>query len=48
MGFIQVTAAQLRKRAEELKGLNMRFKSQVESLTACEQRFEDNVGGTSQ
>ncbi len=40
MGFIQVTAAQLRKRAEELKGLNMRFKSQVESLTACEQTLK--------
>ena len=40
MGFIQVKAAELRKRAEELKGLNTRFNSQVESLASCEQTLK--------
>lgn len=40
MGFIQVKASEMRKKAEELKGLNTRFKSQVESLTNCEQSLK--------
>ena len=40
MGLIQVTAAELRKRAEELKVLNTRFQSQVEVLTNCEQALK--------
>ncbi len=40
MSFIQVTASELKKKAEELKGLNTRFQSQVESLTNCEQTLK--------
>ena len=37
MSFFQVSAAHLRKKAEELKGLNTRFKTSVESLNTTEQ-----------
>lgn len=40
MSFIQVTASELRKKAEELKGLNTRFQSQVETLETCEQALK--------
>lgn len=36
MANIQVTASTLTKKAEELKGLNNKFKSQVENLTSTE------------
>ena len=37
MAFFQVTAAELRKKAEQLKGLNSRFRSGVDSLKTAEQ-----------
>ncbi|HOO26920.1 MAG TPA: WXG100 family type VII secretion target [Lachnospiraceae bacterium] len=40
MSFIQVTASELRNRAEELRGLNARFKSQAETLETCEQTLK--------
>ncbi len=40
MSFFQVTAAQLRSKAEELKGLNNRFRSSVESLGVTEQSLK--------
>ena len=40
MSFYQVTSAQLRARAEEMRGLNARFKSQEESLRASEQNLK--------
>ena len=39
MALIRVTAAQLRKKAEELSGLNRQFDSQTGELEACEQRL---------
>ncbi len=40
MSFIQVTAAELRKRAEELKGLNDSFKTQTEALKSTEESLK--------
>ena len=40
MSFFQVTAAELRKKAEQLKGLNARFKTSVESLQTTEQSLK--------
>jgi WXG100 family type VII secretion target len=37
MSFFQVTAAELRKKAEQLKGLNSRFRSGVDTLETAEQ-----------
>ena len=37
MSFFQVTAAELKRKAEQLKGLNSRFKTGVESLQTTEQ-----------
>ena len=37
MAFFQVTAAELRNKAEQLKGLNSRFRSGVDSLQTAEQ-----------
>ena len=40
MSFFQVTAAELRKKAEQLKGLNSRFKTGTDSLQATEQTLK--------
>ncbi|MCR4807748.1 MAG: WXG100 family type VII secretion target [Lachnospiraceae bacterium] len=40
MSFFQVTAAELRKKAEQLKGLNSRFKTGVETLQNTEQALK--------
>ena len=40
MSFFQVTASELRKKAEQLKGLNNRFKSDTESLQTTEQALK--------
>lgn len=40
MSFFQVTAADLRKKAEQLKGLNSRFKSGVNVLETTEQTLK--------
>ena len=40
MSFFQVTAAELRKKAEQLKGLNSGFKSGVDSLQTTEQTLK--------
>ena len=40
MSFIQVTSSELRKKAEELKQLNMRFKLQVETIETAEQTLK--------
>jgi WXG100 family type VII secretion target len=37
MSFFQVTAAELKKKAEQLKGLNSRFKTGVDTLESTEQ-----------
>lgn len=36
MSFYQVTSSELRNRAEEMRSLNSRFKSQEETLRSCE------------
>jgi len=36
MSFYQVTSGELRRRAEEMRGLNSRFKSEEENLRASE------------
>ena len=40
MSFFQVTAAELKNKAEQLKGLNSRFKSGVETLNNTEQSLK--------
>ncbi len=40
MSFFQVTAAELRKKAEQLKGLNSRFKTGTETLQTTEQALK--------
>ena len=40
MSFFQVTAAELRKRAEQLKGLNSRFKTNADALQSTEQALK--------
>ncbi|MCR5421859.1 MAG: WXG100 family type VII secretion target [Lachnospiraceae bacterium] len=40
MAFFQVTAAELRKKAEQLKGLNNRFKTGTDSLETTEQALK--------
>ena len=40
MSFFSVSAAELRKKAELLKGLNARFKTNVESLETTEQALK--------
>ena len=40
MSFFQVTAAELRKKADQLKGLNSRFKGSVDSMQATEQSLK--------
>ncbi|MCR5235537.1 MAG: WXG100 family type VII secretion target [Lachnospiraceae bacterium] len=40
MAFFQVTAAELRKKAEQLKGLNGRFKTGTETLQTVEQALK--------
>lgn len=40
MSFFQVTAAELRKKAEELKGLNSRFKNSTDVLKNTEQSLK--------
>lgn len=40
MSFFQVTAAELRKKAEQLKGLNARFKSGIDTLQTAEQALK--------
>ena len=40
MSFYQVTSSELRNRAEEMRGLNSRFKSQEETLRALEQNLK--------
>lgn len=40
MSFYQVTSSELRNRAEEMKSLNSRFKSQEESLRSLEQNLK--------
>ncbi len=40
MSFIQVTAKELRSKAEELKGLNTNFNSQTESLKSTEEALK--------
>lgn len=40
MAFFQVTAAELRKKAEQLKGLNSRFRSGVDTLETAEQSLK--------
>ena len=40
MSFYQVTAAELRKKAEQLKGLNSRFKTGTDSLATTEQSLK--------
>ena len=40
MSYFEVTAAQLRNRAEELRGLNSRFGSEVESLSSTEENLK--------
>ena len=40
MSFFQVTAAELRKKAEQLKGLNSRFKTGVDTLENTEQSLK--------
>ena len=40
MGYIQVTAAQLRNKAEELKNLNSNFSAQTESLKTTEEALK--------
>ncbi len=40
MSFFQVTAAELRKKAEQLKGLNNRFKTGTESMQTTEQALK--------
>lgn len=40
MSFFQVTSAELRKKAEQLKGLNSRYKSGVDSLQTTEQTLK--------
>ncbi len=37
MAFFQVTSSELRSKADQLKGLNSRFKSGVDSLQTAEQ-----------
>jgi len=36
MSFIQVTAEELRNRANELQGLNSRFQTEIENLLSCQ------------
>lgn len=40
MSFFQVTASELRKKAEQLTGLNSRFKSGVDTLFSTEQSLK--------
>ena len=40
MSFFQVTSAELKKRAEQLKGLNSRFRTGVDSLQSTEQTLK--------
>ena len=40
MGYIQVTASQLRNKAEELRNLNGNFSTQVESLRTTEETLK--------
>ena len=40
MAFFQVTAAKLRTKADQLKGLNARFKAGVDSLQTAEQSLK--------
>ncbi|MCR5000402.1 MAG: WXG100 family type VII secretion target [Lachnospiraceae bacterium] len=40
MSFFQVTAAELRKKAEQLKGLNSRFKTGTDTLQTTEQALK--------
>lgn len=40
MSFFQVTSAELRKRAEEMRNLNTRFKSEEENLRGSEQNLK--------
>jgi WXG100 family type VII secretion target len=40
MSFFQVTAAELRKKAEQLKGLNTRFKTGTDNLQETEQTLK--------
>ncbi len=40
MSFFQVTAAELRKKADSLRGLNSRFKSGVDNLLSAEQTLK--------
>ncbi len=40
MSFFQVTAVELRKKAEQLKGLNSRFKTDTETLQTTEQALK--------
>ena len=40
MSFFQVTSAELRKKAEQLKGLNTRFRGSVDSMQQTEQSLK--------
>ncbi len=40
MSFFQVTAAELRRKAEQLTGLNSRFNSSVDTLQSTEQSLK--------
>ncbi|MBQ7481231.1 MAG: WXG100 family type VII secretion target [Lachnospiraceae bacterium] len=40
MSFFQVTASELRKKADSLRGLNSRFKSGVDNLLSTEQALK--------
>ncbi len=40
MSFFQVTSSELRKKADQLKGLNARFKSGTDSMQATEQSLK--------
>ena len=40
MSFFQVTAAELKKKAEQLKGLNSRFKTDTDNLQTSEQALK--------
>ena len=40
MAYIQVTSSKLRKQAEQIRGLNTRFQTQVTSLEGAEQSLK--------
>jgi WXG100 family type VII secretion target len=40
MAYIQVTSSELRKQAEQIRGLNTRFQTQVTSLEGAEQSLK--------